>query len=91
MRSERKDFFILFTASWCGYCAALKRELEAASADFGLYEMDISDEANPAWNEYEIQVVPTALFFKAGKELSRRAASFSGLRVRDIKALSSAP
>ena len=91
MRSEGKDFFMLFTASYCGYCAALKRELAAAPADFQLYEMDISDEANPAWDEYGIQVVPTALFFKGGKELSRKVASLSGLRIKDIRALSFAP
>jgi len=91
MRSEGKDFFLLFTAKWCGYCAALKRELEAAPDDFLLYEIDISDEASHAWDEYGIRVVPTAIFFKGGKELSRRAASSSGLRVKDIMSLSSAP
>src|SRR5512136_381862 len=91
MRSERKNFFILFTASWCSYCATLEKELESAPADFRLYEMDISDESSPAWDEYDIQVVPTSLFFKGGKELSRKVASLSGLRIKDIRALSFAP
>jgi hypothetical protein len=91
MKSEGKDFYLIFTAGWCGYCAALKREIDAAPAAFELFEFDASDEECPAWEDYGIQVVPTALYFKGGRERSRKAASLSGLRVRDITALSFSP
>lgn len=89
MRSEGRDFYVVFTADWCGYCAALRREIDSVPSSFELFEFDISDEECPAWEDYEIKVVPTALYFKAGKEQSRKAASFTGLRVKDIEALSS--
>lgn len=91
MISEGRDFLLLFTAEWCGYCAALKREIDAATAPLDLFEFDISNEDCPEWEDYAIQVVPTAIYFKGGREKSRKAASFSGLRVRDIGALSSSP
>jgi thioredoxin-related protein len=91
MKFEGQDFYVIFTAGWCGYCAALKREINAADAAFELFEFDISDEECPAWEDYDIQVVPTALYFKSGKEQSRKAASLAGLSVKDIKALSSLP
>ena len=91
MKSEGRDFYVIFTAGWCGYCATLKEEINAADAAFELFEFDISDEECPAWEDYGIEVVPTALYFKGGKEQSRKAASFTGLRVKEIKALSSSP
>jgi hypothetical protein len=91
MKSEERDFYVVFTAGWCGYCAALKREINAADAAFELFEFDISDEECPAWEDYEIQVVPTALYFRRGREQSRKAASFAGLSLKGIKALSSLP
>jgi len=89
MRLEGKGFYLVFTAAWCGYCAALKREIETAYPAFELFEFDLSDEECPLWDEYGVQVVPTALYFRGGKELSRKAASLTGLRVKDVKALSS--
>lgn len=91
MISDGEDFLLLLTASWCGYCFSLRRELESSTDDFTLYELDISDEASRVWDEHGIQVVPTALRFRSGKEHSRKSASLNGLRVRDIKSLSSAP
>jgi thioredoxin 1 len=91
MMSEGKELLVLFTAGWCGYCATLKRELDASPHEFDLYEVDISDESCPAWEDYGIMTVPTALFFKDGKEHSRKVATFTGLKVIDIKALPSNP
>jgi thiol-disulfide isomerase/thioredoxin len=91
MKSEGRDFYLVFTADWCGYCAALKREIASAPENLELYEFDVSDEECPAWDEYAVKVVPTALYFEGGREKSRKAASFAGLRVRDIKGLSSSP
>ena len=54
MRLEGKDFYLVFTAAWCGYCAALKREIETAYPAFELFEFDLSDEECPLWDEYGV-------------------------------------
>jgi hypothetical protein len=54
---------------------------------FKLCEVDISETEDKAWEDYNIDVVPTALLFRAGKEVARRACSFEGMRVKDLQAL----
>ncbi len=87
MRRAGKDFYVLFSADWCGYCGSLKNELKDTRSDLKLFEIDISDEGHRAWEEYKIEVVPTVIFFKGGKEQSRKAASFRGLSLREITPL----
>lgn len=91
MRAEGKEFLLLFTARWCGYCAALRKELEDSPPSFTLYEIDISDEESPTWDDYKIEVVPTVIHFKDGNERARKEASFSGLKVKEIQLLGHPP
>jgi thiol-disulfide isomerase/thioredoxin len=82
--SGGNKFIAVFTASWCGYCRSLIRELEQANSDFRLILVDISDE--DCWDDFGIELVPTAVLYKDGKEI-RRVSSPEGLRLRDLKAL----
>ncbi len=63
------DFF----ATWCGPCKMLAPVLENVAnsrADFDIVKVDI-DESEDLAIKYEIQVVPTLVIFKEGKEVSR--------------------
>lgn len=84
LKDERGRFIAVFTASWCGYCRSLVRELNQSSHDLRLILVDISDEG--CWDDFGIEIVPTAVLYDDGKEI-RRLSSPEGLRLRDLKAL----
>jgi len=85
--NESGELVAVFVANWCGYCKSLMKELEATTVCFNLCEVDISETEDKAWEDYNIDVVPTALLFKAGKEVGRRACSFKGMGVKDLQEL----
>lgn len=65
---------VLFTADWCGYCARFAPAFEraAAASRVPLVAADISDdEADPRWERYGIEVVPTVLLFEDGRPAAR--------------------
>jgi thioredoxin len=63
----------VFYAEWCPFCISFLPEFERLKSDtFQIAEVDISDENNPLWEEYKIEVVPTLIAFEKGKETSRR-------------------
>ncbi|MGC8935958.1 MAG: thioredoxin family protein [Candidatus Methanomethylicaceae archaeon] len=78
------EMVAVFTASWCGYCRMLLCELEQTKPDMPLTLVDISDEG--CWDEFGIEIVPTAILYKDGKEI-RRVCSPDGLRLRDLQEL----
>ncbi|MGQ9515621.1 MAG: thioredoxin family protein [Candidatus Methanomethylicaceae archaeon] len=81
---EGKRFIAIFTASWCGYCKILMKELEYATPDIPLIVVDISDEKY--WDEFGIEIVPTAILYEGGTEV-RRISSSDGLRLKDLQEL----
>lgn len=68
-----KKTTVLFHATWCGYCRRYRPvfEAETAKASFEVVEAVIDDEENPIWDEHAIELVPTVLFFEAGKVVKR--------------------
>ncbi len=53
-----------------------------------LVEVDISDEANPLWDTYSIEVVPTLILFRNGLMLDRADGRFmEGLHEGDLERL----
>ncbi|MCX8181911.1 MAG: thioredoxin family protein [Candidatus Methanomethyliaceae archaeon] len=84
LKNERDKFIAVFTASWCGYCRNLIRELDQSSHSLRLILVDISNEN--CWDEFNVDIVPTAVLYKDGKEI-RRVSSLEGLRLRDLKEL----
>jgi thioredoxin-like negative regulator of GroEL len=87
LANDSGELVAVFVADWCGYSKSLMRELEGTTVGFKLCEVDISETEDKAWEDYNIDVVPTALLFRAGKEVARRACSFEGMRVKDLQAL----
>jgi len=64
----------LFYASWCPFCRAFLPIFEQhaqRNAEDRFLLVKIDDEANPLWEKYEIDVVPTVILFQGGK-VSRR-------------------
>jgi thioredoxin len=76
----------VFYAEWCPFCISFLPEFEQLkSENFEVAEVDISDEENPLWEEYRIDVVPTLIAFENGKETTRRNGRRGiGLSRRDI-------
>ena len=64
---------VMFWADWCGFCArflpAYRARGEGSDKPFLL--VDISDEDDPAWDTYRIEVVPTVIVFRDGKPAAR--------------------
>lgn len=87
LANDSGELVAVFIANWCGYSKGLMRELEGTTISFNLCEVDISETEDEAWEDYNIDVVPTALLFKAGKEVARKACSLEGMRVKDLQAL----
>ncbi len=79
----------VFYADWCPFCVSFLPEFEhVTSESFQTAEVDISDEADPLWEEYKIDIVPTLVAFEKGKETVRRNGRRGiGLSNRDIEDL----
>ncbi len=76
----------VFYAEWCPFCISFLPEFERTKSEsFQIAEVDISDENNPLWEEYRIEVVPTLIAFENGKETLRRDGRRGiGLSSKDI-------
>ena len=83
----RGRFLALFTASWCGYCRRLREEMVEARLGLRTVEVDVSNEDDPAWDAWRVELVPTAVLFRDGAEVSRRTPTIRGLSLDDLRAL----
>ncbi len=62
----------LFYAAWCGYCQDFLPLFRVK--DMGAVkkvEVDLSEEINPLWDAYRIEVVPTLILFQGGNIAGR--------------------
>ncbi len=82
-----KRFVAIFSTSWCGFCRSLIKEVERKGAGLEVAVVDISDESDPAWEAYRIEMVPTAVLFNGGREVARKPPGWDGLAFSDLKAL----
>lgn len=78
---------VLFYAEWCPFCMEFKPYFEALNPKgFELALADLSNEANPLWDDFRIEVVPTLIAFKNGKAIWRKDGVLSqGLRKEDLE------
>lgn len=61
---------IRFTASWCGPCKMLAKNLENINTDLPITVIDI-DENTQLASEYNIRGVPTLVMLEDEKEIKR--------------------
>lgn len=68
------DVAVVFLAYWCPFCRSFAPEFEALDqhAPFGVALADISDEGDPLWERFRIEIVPTIVAFRSGREIGRR-------------------
>ena len=72
--NKNRVVIVKFWAPWCMPCSILKPEFNKAKAQVGkkvkFVEYNVDLRGKPL-NKYNIQVVPTMVIFKNGKEVSR--------------------
>lgn len=61
---------IRFTASWCGPCKMLAKNLESIKTDLPITVIDIDEDTQLA-SEYNIRGVPTLVMLEDQKEVKR--------------------
>lgn len=72
-----------FSATWCGPCRALAKQLEGVDLPIISYDVD-SDEAEPFVDKYGIRNVPVLIFVDdSGNELKRIVGATSKQKVID--------
>jgi thioredoxin 1 len=84
----------LFYADWCPFCRRYLPVFEAyaANARVRFVGVNISDEDNPLWEEYNIDVVPTLIHFRGGRAVNRIDGTLGvGLKERQLKELLQSP
>ena len=73
--NSNKLMVLDFKASWCGPCKAIKPFLEYLKENYPnveFHEVDIEDEDRESIvNNFDIQKVPTFVYYKNGSECSR--------------------
>ena len=64
---------VLFAAEWCPFCRRFSPIFESALAGkrMPMALADLTDLANPLWETFDIQVVPTVMVFKDGELIHR--------------------
>ena len=69
----KQDLILIFTASWCGPCNNLKKDLTKYSdlfKDTTICIIDIDKDPNLA-GKYGVNKVPYSIFYSKGKEIKR--------------------
>ncbi len=85
--SSEKPALALFYAQWCPFCRAYLPVFRGAESDgVKLVEVDISDESDPLWDVYGIEVVPTLILFHGGGVIGRADGRYlRGLEEADLE------
>ncbi len=77
-------FVVAFSASWCPFCRDFLRRVVPRESSLGapLLLADLSDEENPLWDRFHIDVVPTLVAFVDGA-VAWRIDGLPGAGIRD--------
>jgi thioredoxin 1 len=88
--ARRGTWVVAFLADWCPFCRAFAPDFEAlqGAGPFEIAVADVSDENNPLWERFDVEVIPTLVAFRDGAAVFRRdGRSGRGLGTPDLKAL----
>jgi thiol-disulfide isomerase/thioredoxin len=83
---------VLFVTSMCPFCRRFRPIFEQfaknRAKEFDFLTVILDDQDNPLWEEYRIEVVPTAVLFQGGRVISRLDGRLGeGLSSRDLESL----
>ncbi|MDE1869435.1 MAG: thioredoxin family protein [Candidatus Micrarchaeota archaeon] len=81
---------VLFYADWCPYCRRFKPTFESYERKFNanFAEALVNEDANPLWDKFKIEYIPTVIAFKDGEQVGRiDAVAGQGLDETDLKKL----
>lgn len=78
-----------FLADWCPYCVRFLPELgRLLEEGRTVVCADLSDEDDPLWERFSIDIVPTVLVFRDGREVFRaNGVAGVGLTSTDLRAV----
>ena len=86
---RNKKVLVLFYASWCPYCMSFVPGFDKKVFNFNsgsVIHVLIDDYDNPLWDDYDIEAVPTVIFFEKGKVSKRLDGKFGvGLSEKQLK------
>ena|SRR5208283_3452099 len=78
---KNKKTIALFYASWCPFCEGFVPFFDKKIVNFNdgnVIHVLLDDYDNPLWDDYDIEAVPTIIFFDKGK-VSKRLDGKSGV------------
>jgi thiol-disulfide isomerase/thioredoxin len=77
--TKNEKLLAIFYASWCPYCVAFVPVFNKRVGNFSVapvIHVLLDDYDNPLWDYYDIEVVPTVIFFEKGKVCRRLDGKF---------------
>ncbi len=85
---KTEKVLVLFYASWCPYCRNFVPVFDKKIANFNfgsVIHVLLDDYDNPLWDDYDIEAVPTVIFFEKGKVSKRLDGKFGvGLNEKQL-------
>jgi thiol-disulfide isomerase/thioredoxin len=72
--TSNENMVVLFYASWCPFCTSFLPvfgKYAEKNSNTKFLQVRLDDLMNPLWEKYQIEVVPTVLFFKGKKNSDR--------------------
>lgn len=92
LRLRREGRWVVcFAADWCPFCRAFLPQLarHRFPAGTGVAMADLTDEEDPRWTTFEVEVVPTLALFENGDLVGRWDGRLGqGLGALELRALS---
>jgi thioredoxin len=85
---KNEKLLVLFYATWCPYCTRFVPVFDKKTHGFDhgkVIHFLLDDYDNPLWDDFDIEAVPTVIFFENGKVLSRLDGRFgAGLNEKQL-------
>ncbi|MGA9839706.1 MAG: thioredoxin domain-containing protein [Thermoplasmata archaeon] len=81
---------VAFVADWCPFCRSFVPEFEnlRGSGTFEIATADLTEDDDPLWEQFGVEVVPTVVVFRDGAVVFRRDGRLGrGLGASDLSAL----
>ena len=92
--SRGEKALVLFYADWCPFCQRFTPIFQSAVTEsnaiigYKTYGAKLNEDANPLWDRFSINAVPTIIAFERGVIVSRRNAKMgTGLNKPDLDSI----